>query len=1056
MSFCHLHVHTEYSLLDGFCRLESLISSAKALNYDSLAITDHGALYGIVPFYILCKKSNIKPIIGCEVYVTCDINKKDKNAPYYHLILLCENNEGYTNLTKLVTVSHMEGFYFKPRVDKKLLAKYSDGIIALSGCIQGEIPQLCLKGDYVKAEKVAKDYIDIFGADNFYLEVQNHGIDKQKKVNCFLKTLGKKLNIGLVATNDVHYVSKKDAFLQDILFSINTKSYPDKTSLKKPELYLKSKKQMIDIFKEIPSAIENSQIIANRCNVFLDLKGLKLPSIEVPSGLSTQSFLEKLSLNGAKKRYGYPLRKDVKDRIQLELSVVNKTNYAGYFLIVKDIVDFAKKNQIPVGPGRGSAAGSIICYCLGITDIDPIKYGLVFERFLNPERKTLPDIDVDLCHRGRKQVLCYIKNRFKEECVAHVGAFSTLQARAVVRDTSRALGLSRKKTDAMCSHIPYSAINLRDIPKHSPHFVNLIRQDPKAKNVFKISCQLQGLIRHMTQHSAGVVIAEKPLTKYIALEKTREDEVITQADMNILEALKLPKIDLLGLRFLTVIGDTITLIKKHKNISMKSEDIPLDDPKVFKVIGRGDTTSTFQLESSGIRNLLRKVKPQNIKELAAVLALYRPGPLTSGMTEKYIKQRWSNKKAETLHPCLKPILDDTYGVFIYQEQLMQAAHILAGYTLGEADLLRKAIAKKDKNFITKQKPNFIKRAYKQGVCPQVSEKIFSILESFGGYGFCKSHSISYAHLAYKTVYLKVHFPLEYFCALLSTYSDMPERLKLYLSDARRNNISLLRPDINKSDVNFTLEYRQNIPDTIGCIRAGLSMVKHLGNKGIYQILQVRKDKPFTSFFDFCHRTDQRLINIQTIKSLILAGTFDSFEISQTTLLLALKSALGEKQSSNQLSFLPWKSTVENLAIKTKLQDFLPKQKLYNEFLSLGHYLTAHPLEAVKHKIQNLYTHTIEDLKQSLNIQTVKIAGVLLDHRSSKTKNNHLMMFVLLEDLTGIIEVVIFPKVLKYYGHYLGSQEAVIIEGKTDIDDNQNVTVIAEKITPIYTKKYMLK
>ena len=683
---------------------------------------------------------------------------------------------------------------------------------------------------------------------------------------------------------------------------------------------------------------------------------------------------------------------------------------------------------------------------------------------LNPQRISPPDIDVDLCHRGRREVLEYIRERFGREHIAHVGAFSTLQARAVLRDTGRALDLDYKKIDRMCSFIPYSRMSLEQAESKSPYLSAMIRQEVDARRAFEAARCLQGLPRHMTQHSAGVVIAKKPLTEYVPLQRASGDEIITQADMDMLEDLGLVKIDLLGLRFLTVIGDTLKLVHQRHNIKLSACDIPPDDLKTYNALAQGDTTSTFQLESSGMRNLLKKIRPKNIEDLSAVLALYRPGPLQSGMTEEFIARRQGKKDVSYPHPCLKPVLSSTYGVFVYQEQLMQAAHAVAGYTLGEADLLRRAIAKKNKKDLEKQRPEFIQRARMRGIDHKTSQHIFSVLEAFGDYGFNKAHSICYAVMAYRTVFLKEHFPLEYFSALLSLYMDTPSRLQLYLSETRRKGISLLRPDINKSSIGFSPEnaptepdkfynnsrfYTDNRDELLGAIRTGFAMIKNLGPKGITEILKVREEKPFTGFFNFCRRIDNRAINIRALESLILAGAFDSFNIPRPALLLSAKPALMEKQKhQGQISLFPEESPIQTLAEDVVLKDFSREQKIHHEFEYLGHFITRHPMEFWEETARNFRTHTIAKVLGINHKKKVRLVGIMLDTRFGRTRSGNRMMFILLEDLTGSVELVVFPRQLRRYSPYLSSTNPILVEGWVDFSDDGQRTLILEKAMPL--------
>lgn len=1045
MSFCHLHVHSEYSFLDGLARLEALVAQAADLNMSALALTDHGGMWGAVPFYKLCVKTGVKPILGCEVYVTGDHRSRQGGKPLHHLVLLAETSEGYENLLKLVTKSHLDGFYYRPRTDKALLAKYSSGLIALSGCIKGEVASLILREDLIGAKDAAEKYTKIFGRENFFLELQDHNLPQEDKVNPHLLDLSEALGIGVVATNDVHYITPEDAPHHKVLLSVQTLTdLGESLALPSDEYYLKSAREMQKLFSRIPEAIENTVKIAERCNVVLDFEGHHLPKIPVPQGFDDRGYLRMLTYEGARKIFGDPAPYEVTERIERELSVIEELGFCAYFLIVKDIVDYAKSRRIPVGVGRGSGAGSLICYCLGITGVNPLDYGLIFERFLNPERKNLPDIDVDLCHRGRKDVLGYIRDRFGHDQIAHVGAFSTLQARSVLRDTGRALGLSYDKVDRMCSHIPYSHISLEEAAAKIPPLAELLRKDKDAAKAFEAARHFQGLPRHMTQHSAGMVIAEKPLTHYVALQRASGEEIITQADMDILEDLGLVKIDLLGLRFLSAIGDTLDLAKIHCDIEMSDKDIPLGDDKTWDALGSGDTGGVFQLESSGMRSLLKKIRPKNIEDLSAVIALYRPGPLGSGETEEFIARRQGIKPVLCPHPCLEEVLRSTYGVFVYQEQLMQAACAAAGYTLGEADLLRRAISKSDPAQTDMLRSRFIRSASKSGVDEDTARGVFSVLSSFGGYAFNKSHSISYAITAYQTAYLKAHFPREYFAALLSLYMDAPSRLRLYITEARKQGLELLRPDINKSQWGF-------VPEGDNTLRTGFSLIKNLGTRGIETILDVRKGGDFSGFFNFCHRTSRRAVNVKALESLILAGAFDDYGLSRPAMLLSVKSAgnLNKNTIPGQLSLLPGEYPEETLAENVTLCEYTFEQKVSYELTSLGHYITAHPMELWEDTAAKVRTHTALDLADIYNKRPVTLVGMLMDSRWSKTRGGSRMMFLRLEDLTGDAEAVLFPRELSRFSQNLVTSCPLVIQGFADLKDDGERTVIVERIRPLH-------
>lgn len=1039
MSFCHLHVHSEYSMLDGLCRLPLLVKRASELGMPALALTDHGGLYGMVPFYKLCTEAGIKPILGCEVYVVDDMTQKRGEEAPHHLVLLAEDEKGLKNLLSLVTRSHLDGFYYRPRVSKELLASYSGGLIALSACIRGEVADLILKGDVKRAEEAAKEYEDIFGRDGFFLELQYHGLSSEKKVNFWLNAIARKLGLGTVATNDVHYLVPSDAAVHKVLLAVQTlSSLGQALHLTGKEYYLKSPAEMEALFREVPEALKATEAIAERCNVKLELGKPRLPEIPLPEGKTAEEYLEELCLKGMAERFGSPPPEEVQKRLQMELSVIKAMGFPGYFLIVKDIVDFARKRGFVVGVGRGSAAGSLVAYVLGITDVDPIKYGLIFERFLNPERVSLPDIDVDLCHFGRKEVLEYIRYRFGPERIAHVGAFSLLQARAAFRDTGRALKLDYEKIDRACSLIPYSHMTLEEALEESPHFSDLVKSDASVRRVFEIARQLQGLPRHVTQHSAGVVIADMNLTEYVPLRRASGEEIITQADMYALEELGLVKIDLLGLRFLTVIGETLKLVRERRGINLRPEEIPLDDQAVYRALARGDTGGCFQLESSGMRNMLRRVKPASIEDLSAVLALYRPGPLQSGMAEEFIARRQGKKPVTYIHPALEPVLRETYGVFLYQEQLMQAASIIAGYTAGEADLLRRAIAKKKREELEAEKPRFLKRAAERGIDEKAAREIFETLAAFGDYGFNKSHSVAYAITAYRTVYLKEHFPVEYFSSLFNLYSDSPSRFQLYLCEARRRGIQLLLPDVNRSEAAFR-------PEGEDAIRAGFAIIKNLGPRAIEEILKARRDGPFKSFFDFCRRVDRKTVNAKVLESLIFSGAFDSLGTPRAALLISLKWLRSEKQLpfEKQLCLIDQTPDVEAAIDELDIEDFTPSQKLAQEVRAMGYYITAHPMEFVPRE-QN-FTHTISEIEEIQKRQKVQLAGILLDPRSARTRSGKRMAMARLEDLTGSVDLVIFPRELSLFAPYIYTGSLITAEGWVDLNDDGRRTVVVEKI-----------
>jgi len=849
-NFVHLHTHTEYSLLDGACRIKELVAKAKKYKMPALAITDHGVMYGVIQFYKEAIRQGVKPIIGCEVYVApnsrFDKSTQRKETPY-HLILLAKNNEGYKNLIKLVTLSYLEGFYYKPRIDKKILKEYSKGLIGLSACLKGEIPYYILQNNLNKVKEVAIDFVSIFGEDNFYLELQKNGIPEQEIVNENLIKIGQELSIPLVATNDIHYLEKKDASAHEILLCIQTATNlddPKRLKFTTDKFYFCSPEEMNQNFSEIPQAIENTIRIAERCNLKINFKQAQLPEFSVPPNYNISSYLKELCYNGLKERYT-TITRELEERLEYELSVIEKMGFVPYFLIVWDFVRYAKEKNIMVGPGRGSAAGSLVAYCLKITNVDPMAYGLLFERFLNPERISMPDFDIDFCYERREEVIEYVSKKYGEDKVAQIITFGTMAARAAIRDVGRALGIPYSQVDTIAKMIPWEPnITIKKALNIESGLEDLIKKDKNIKKLIDIASSLEGLARHASTHAAGIVLSQKPLTDYVPLQKTTEGEICTQYAMAELEELGLLKMDFLGLRTLTVIGNALEIIKHTQGKEVDINQIPLDDQLVYKMLSQGNCTGIFQLESEGMRDLVKRLKPESIEDIAALLALYRPGPLGSGMIEDFINRKKGIVKIKYPHPRLESILKETYGVIIYQEQVMKIASELAGFTLGQADILRKAMGKKQKAVMEKQREIFIKGAQKNGIGKSTATEIFDLIAYFAGYGFNKSHSVSYAFISYQTAYLKTHYPVEYMASLLTSVMGNNDKVALYIKECKNMHIDILPPDINQSLVNFTV-VRENT------IRFGLAAVKNVGEKAIESIIKERKKKSkFSSLLDF--------------------------------------------------------------------------------------------------------------------------------------------------------------------------------------------------------------
>ncbi|HPL82659.1 MAG TPA: DNA polymerase III subunit alpha, partial [Candidatus Omnitrophota bacterium] len=840
--FIHLHLHTQFSLLDGACKIPELLALAKQYNMDSLAITDHGNMFGAVDFYQEAQKAGIKPIIGCEFYIAPG-SRQDKTSSSmenasYHLILLSRDEEGYRNLMKLVSLAYLEGFYYRPRIDKDALAEYSKGLIGLSACLKGEIPVMLKQKRFNDALKTADTYLNILGKNNFYLELQENSIPEQKIVNEGLIKISKEINIPLVATNDVHYLTRDKASAHEALLCIQTQTTlddPNRMRFQADEFYFKSPKEMQSLFKDLPEAINNTVEIASRCNLELDFKEIHLPKYEPPVGETKEEFLEKLCKEGLKKRFD-KITPEITERLSHELKIIEKMGFVSYFLIVWDFIHYAKSQGIPVGPGRGSAAGSLVSYLLGITDLDPLKYGLLFERFLNPERMGLPDIDIDFCYERRQEVISYVTQKYGQENVAQIITFGTMQARAVLRDVGRVMGISYADVDRIAKMIPAELdMSLKKALESEPELNNLYRNDPQIHKLITTALSLEGLNRHASVHAAGVVIADKPLSNYSPLFKTSDDQITTGFSMGILEKIGLLKVDFLGLRTLTVIDQALKIIKKTKGIDIDIVKLPLDDPKTYKLLTSAQTMGIFQIESSGMRDLLKKLEPEKFEDIIALLALYRPGPIGSGMLDDFIKRKHNLIPIKYEHPKLESILKETYGIMVYQEQIMQAASILAGFSLAQADILRKAMGKKIPEVMEKQRSNFIHGCVKNSIKESTAAKIFDLIEYFSGYGFNKSHSTAYALISYRTAYLKANYPVEFMTALLTSERDNTDKIVEYVNEAQRMGLVVLPPDINESEGLFKVRDEKTI-------RFGLLAVKNVGHGAVDSIVESRTAK----------------------------------------------------------------------------------------------------------------------------------------------------------------------------------------------------------------------
>ena len=1050
MKFVHLHTHSHYSLLDGLAKIDDLIDRAKELGMKALALTDHGNLYGAVEFYKKAVKAEIKPILGVETYVA-PRSRFEKQAKiddnYFHLILLAENNLGWKNMIKLITKSHLEGFYYRPRVDKELLRQYHEGIIALSACLAGEIPQLILKNNFEQAEKTIKEYQEIFGSENFFLEVSHHpNIPEAVKVNDALKKLSKITFAPLVATQDIHYTKPEDAEYQDILLAVQTNnktSDENRLTMKVEDFSMRSQEQMMESFKDLPEAIENTEKIAERCNVNLTLNQILLPNFPLPEQeISADDYLRKLVMERLSNRFEVADAK-VMERLDYELEVIRKTGFADYFLIVQDFVIWAKERGIVVGPGRGSAAGSLVSYVLGVTDINPLKYDLLFERFLNPDRISMPDIDLDFTDVRRDEVFAYIRQKYGEDRVAQIITFGTMAARAAVRDAGRALGLSYGFCDQLAKLIPaLPHQKLDDAIKKVPELNELYKNNPDAKKVIDAAFKLEGVARHASVHAAGVVVSKEPLTDYVPLQRAPQNEniVITQFDMYSIEDLGLLKIDLLGLKNLTIIEEAIRLIKEIQGEEIKISQIPLDDKKTFKLLQETDTTGIFQLESSGMRRYLRELKPTELEDIIAMVALYRPGPME--LIPSFINRKHGREKVKYLHPKLEPILEKTYGIGIYQEQMMRIARDLAGFSLAEADTLRKAIGKKIKVLLGAQKEKLLRGMMENGIDEPTAKQIWELFPPFARYGFNRSHAACYALIGYWTAYLKSHWPIEFMTALLNADSGDTERIAFLISEAQKNDINILAPDINKSFVNFVPEEKN--------IRFGLLAIKNVGLNIVQAIIEERqRGGPFQNFSDFLIRVRHKDLNKKSLESLIKVGVFDSLNTDRAELLAKIEEILAFSQNikrslnSSQISLFGANYQASPGLFKKELNGngapIPDKEKLSWEKELVGLYISGHPLNQFSEKLKNNRIKPIKELladKRGVNGNSRRIAGVISNVKRIISKLGQPILFAKIEDLGGGLEVIVFSDTLAKNPTVWRENNVVIVEGRLSWRNNE--------------------
>ena len=1063
-NFVHLHLHTDYSLLDGACEISGLMDRAAELKHTAVAVTDHGNLFGAIKFYSEALKRGLKPIIGCEVYVASTNRfdrSQDSDRPN-HLVVLCENERGYRNLVKLASAAYTEGFYYKPRIDKDLLARHSDGLIGLSACLRGEVAAALAADRFDAARQSAYDLRDIFGKGNFYLEMQDHGIADQKRINPHLVKLSRETGVPLVATNDCHYLTRADARAQDVLVCIQTgKTVNDSTRMKFPtnEFFFKSSEEMLKLFGEVPEALARTVEIAERSNVHLEKKQHVFPHFEVPAGETLDSFFEKVAREGfarrreqlerarAAGRLRYPLEA-YEERLSREIELVKQMRFAGYFLIVWDFMRFARERCIPVGPGRGSAAGSLVSYALHITDIDPLQYDLLFERFLNPERITFPDIDIDFCVRRRGDVINYVTEKYGRENVSQIITFGTMGAKAVIRDAGRALDMPFNEVDRIAKLVPNVLnITLKDALAQSPEMRQLKEREARVAELLEVAGRLEGLARHASTHAAGVVISPQPLQEIVPLYKSNKDEITTQYAMDDLETIGLLKMDFLGLTTLTVIDDCLKLIEATRGESLDFAIVPLDDGETYELLGKGLTAGIFQFESRGMTDILRRAKPNRLADLIALNALYRPGPM--GMIDDFIARKMGRKRVTYDLPQLKDILEETYGVIVYQEQVIQIAASVAGFSLGEADILRRAMGKKKPEDMVAMREKFLAGARRNGVPAAKAEKLFELVKEFAGYGFNKSHSAAYAFIAYQTAYLKAHYPVEFMSALLSSEMGNQDKLIFYLNECRDMGINILPPDVNSSQHAFTPDGKS--------IRFGLTAIKNVGETAMQSVLAARQELGrFDHLFQFCEKVDLRLLNKRVIESLIKAGALDSLGARRPQMMAVLDRAMElgarrqrEVESGQHGLFVsegdPAPAAPEDLP---NVPEWSEAERLAGEKEVLGFYVTGHPLEKYRAEIAGITRYDSSSLQELDHDSAVTLAGLLTSLRVRPSKKGDLWASGVLEDLRGTAELLVFPQALQQLQGVLKPDTALVIKGRVRHEENAPPRVVVSEARPL--------
>jgi len=1065
--FTHLHLHTDYSLLDGAIKIDRLVNFAKENKMPSIAISDHGNIFGAVKFFQKCKKAGIKPVLGMEAYCTEDASVKDIKNRYFHLLLLVQNETGYKNLCKLISYSFKDGFYFKPRIDYKTLERYSEGLIVSSACLGGHIPQLLLKGQEDKAEEKIEWFLNIFGREKFYLEVQPEDQKEQAIVNNKIYEIGKKKNIDLIATCDSHYCHLEDHEAHELLLSIQTHQKitdPDRYTFGDCRVYLRTQNEMHDLFGAHEQALWNTGKIADMCNFDFQTDKLFFPKFEIPKEYTQEQYFQKLCIDGLQTlkdngRIPQDAHETYDARLKEEMDLIINMGFVGYFLIVSDFIMWARAEGIPVGPGRGSAAGSLVSWSLQITNIDPIKYNLIFERFLNPERVTMPDIDIDFCIQGRDTVINYVRDKYGHEKVCQIITFGTMMAKGVIKDAARALGIPFDDSNAITKLIPDQLkISLKEALEQEPKLNELIGGNPKIKKLFDLAFKLEGLTRHASKHAAGIVISPEAIDEVLPVYiPAKSNELVTQYAMSELESLGFLKIDFLGLKNLTLIDKAVQLIEKNHGVKIDVDKLPLDDAKTFELLCDGNTSGVFQLESDGIKDLLRKLHPENIEDVTAVNALYRPGPLGSGMVDDFVERKHGRQKIKYLFDELAPILKDTYGVIVYQEQVMKIASTIAGFTLGQSDILRRAMGKKKVDVMAEQRKIFIEKSKERNFDAKKAGELFDLMAYFAGYGFNKSHSAAYAMIAYQTAYLKANYPSEFMACLITLEATNADKMSFYLDEANDMNIEILPPDINASEIDFSVVNKN--------ILFGLQGIKGVGLAALQNIIAERQKKPFADLFDFCKRIDLRTSNKRVIEHLIYAGAFDKMpgnraqKHNEVQQIMELAAAYKKAQLTGQLDLFGLNKK-KNDSEEPELYGFQPasewenKEKLEKEKEVIGFYISAHPLDSYKKQLKRLntkaFTASLEQSNNNKSMQEIVTVGcgIIKTKRTILTKKGDKMAFVQLEDANSCAEIILFPRTYSQVSQWLDEYDVFVVKGAIDAASEKKCKIKANEFVPI--------